>query len=72
MSTRRNFLKTGLLGAGAVAFGTPRLFAAEGATPPTRFVFVHKGNGLFPQACVPPTFGEEEMAAEKIRSVLLN
>ncbi len=65
MSTRRNFLKTGLLGAGALALGSPRLLAAKGDTPPTRFVFVHKGNGLFPQAVVPPTFTDEQKALEQ-------
>lgn len=64
MNSRRTFLKTGLLGAGAVALGVPRLLAAEGQ-PPKRFIFIHKGNGLYPHALVPPSLGNEAMATEK-------
>lgn len=64
MNSRRTFLKTGLMGAGAVALGVPRLLAA-GDTPPKRFIFIHKGNGLYPHALVPPSLGKKEMEAEK-------
>jgi hypothetical protein len=44
----------------------PRLFAnSSDAKSPKRFIFMHRGNGLFPQVMVPPSFGEEEMAKEK-------
>jgi hypothetical protein len=66
MHNRRNFLKTSLLGAGAMALGSRSLLANPTAgTPPTRFIFIHKGNGLFPKAMVPPTFGKEDMDKEK-------
>ena len=62
MDSRRTFLKTGLLGAGAMALGAPRLLAAEGKRP-QRFIFIHKGNGLLPSAMVPPSLGEKDAAA---------
>jgi len=36
--------------------------------PPMRFIFIHKGNGLFPHAMVPPTLSEAEMAKEKSKA----
>jgi len=65
MNSRRNFLKQSILGAGAMAFG-PNLFAnAAGGQSPKRFIFIHKGNGLFPKAMVPPTLSKEELEKEK-------
>lgn len=66
MNSRRNFLKTGLLGAGSLAL-VPRLMAAASSDgkPPTRFIFLHKGNGLLPESLVPPTFDEEQVKAEQ-------
>lgn len=69
MSSRRTFLKAGLLGAGAVALGTPHLLAADGR-PPMRFIFMHKGNGLWPDTLVPPSLSNEEMEAEKRKEAL--
>jgi hypothetical protein len=64
MTTRRRFLQTGLCTAGAAALA-PGLFANEAANkPPTRFIFIHKGNGLFPQAMVPPSLSNEDMEKE--------
>ncbi len=39
--------------------------ARPGATPPTRFIFMHRGNGLFPKVMVPPSFGAEELEKER-------
>jgi hypothetical protein len=63
MSSRRSFLKTGLLGAGALALTPQNLFADTGK-PPMRFIFMHKGNGLYPKVMVPPTFSKEELQKE--------
>lgn len=43
-----------------------QVFAAPSPAgqPPMRFIFMHKGNGLFPSAMVPPSLGTEEMAKE--------
>ncbi len=64
MGSRRGFLKSGLLG-GALAMGPPSMLAAEGSRPPMRFIFLHKGNGLYPQSLVPPTFAKEHAESEK-------
>lgn len=66
MNSRRNFLKTGLLGAGSLALA-PQLMAASSPDkkPPTRFIFLHKGNGLLPNSLVPPTFDDAQREAER-------
>lgn len=68
-TTRRDFLTTGLLGAGALATGTSApLFAGSPSTPaqpPKRFIFMHRGNGLAPRVMVPPSLGKKEMDAEQ-------
>lgn len=66
MKNRRDFLKTGLYGAGAMAM-MPGMFAAPSVSgkPPMRFIFMHKGNGLLPAAMVPPSFTKAQMEAEK-------
>lgn len=63
--TRRQALQTGLLGAAACSV-TPRLLAADAArgAPPMRFVFLHRGNGLFPQVCVPGGLTQEQQEKE--------
>jgi len=43
----------------------PCLFAAPAQAPPIRFIFMHRGNGLFPKVMVPPSLGEAEMAKEE-------
>lgn len=65
MTTRRNFLQASLAAAGTAAL-TPKLFANPGSgRPPTRFIFVHKGNGLFPHAMVPPSLDAADREKEK-------
>ncbi len=54
MTARRDFLKRSLMGTGAMALmGTPRLLASP-EKPPMRFIFMHRGNGLWPKVMVPP------------------
>ncbi len=71
MNTRRNFLKTALLGVGAGSMWPRDLFAnapaalAGAGKVPTRFVFIHKGNGLMPHTLVPPSFSKDLMDKEK-------
>ncbi|MGY8769709.1 MAG: DUF1552 domain-containing protein [Pirellulales bacterium] len=69
MDSRRSFLKTGLLGAGAMALGPQQLFAGAGK-PPMRFIFMHKGNGLLPKSMVPPSFSKEQMDIENRKGSL--
>ena len=66
MTTRRDFLTHSLLGAGALGLSSGGLFGAKSdERPPTRFIFIHKGNGLHPQSLVPPTFDDAQLEAEK-------
>ncbi|MEX2216842.1 MAG: DUF1552 domain-containing protein [Phycisphaeraceae bacterium] len=70
MNTRRDFMKAGFFGAGALALA-PSLFANTTAgKPPMRFIFIHKGNGLFPSAMVPPSLGKKEMEAEQRKDAI--
>ena len=58
MASRRVFLKTAALGAAAFPL-LPRVgrafSAAPQAKPPMRFIFLHRGNGLYPKVLVPPS-----------------
>ena len=67
MNNRRDFLKSALLTAGGLsATGTiPGLFANTGNGAPKRFIFMHRGNGLFPSVMPPPTLSEQDKAKEK-------
>ena len=68
MNTRRDFLKTTALGSGAAMLSPylPSGFAASDEDrPPMRFIFMHKGNGLFPSVMVPPSLSQEDMEKEK-------
>ncbi|MEZ0265210.1 MAG: DUF1552 domain-containing protein [Phycisphaerae bacterium] len=70
MTHRRDFLKAAALGAGAMLFpaAAGRAFAAAPPAAgrfPTRFIFMHKGNGLFPSAMVPPSLSAEDKAREQ-------
>ena len=66
MNNRRDFLKQSLLGAGAMALmNAPQQLAATNGKPPTRFIFMHRGNGLWPRVCVPPSLDAKTMELEK-------
>jgi hypothetical protein len=72
MNNRRDFIRNAFLAMGGISLPgmMPRLSAnplgtsAAGAAP-MRFIFMHRGNGLFPKVMVPPSFGKEEMEKEK-------
>jgi len=71
MNTRRDFVRNAFLAMGGLSLPgvIPNLsasqmsVAAPGAAP-MRFIFMHRGNGLFPKVMVPPSFGPKEMALE--------
>ncbi len=68
MNNRRDFLRNAFLAMGGLSL--PGLTAAPlrltpAGTPPMRFIFMHRGNGLFPKVMVPPSFGPKEMELEK-------
>lgn len=71
MENRRKFMQTGLLGTGSLAL-MPQLLLAENPDrkPPTRFIFLHKGNGLLPDTLIPPTFDKALLAAERKKDAL--
>ena len=73
MKTRRDFLKSSALGAGALLLSgsQAKTFAAPtSGQPPMRFIFMHKGNGLFPSVMVPPSLSEADKAKENKREPL--
>jgi hypothetical protein len=59
MNSRRDFLKAGLFSAGAMALMNPSRLWGATDKPPMRFIFMHRGNGLFPKMLVPPSFDEQ-------------
>ncbi|MEZ6057257.1 MAG: DUF1552 domain-containing protein [Planctomycetaceae bacterium] len=38
---------------------------SSSSVPPTRFIFLHKGNGLLPQSLMLPTFDQKQLEAER-------
>jgi len=72
MTTRRDFLRSSAAAAGATL---PQwLGRAVGAQPaaraPRRFIFMHKGNGLWPHVLVPPSLDAADAAKEKAGQAL--
>lgn len=71
MNTRRDFLSQSISGAAALGLLSQSAYATSPdrkpstGKPPTRFIFLHKGNGLLPQSVVPPTFDKQQLEAEK-------
>ncbi len=66
MTNRREFLTRSMIGATALGLASQYGYAAPGASkPPTRFIFVHKGNGLLPESLALPTFSKQQQEAEK-------
>lgn len=64
MKTRRNFLKQFLFGAGAMTLALSLFASPIAGAPPRRFIFIHKGNGLFPRVLVPSTLSDGDKAKE--------
>lgn len=65
MPTRRDFLRTGLFSASAMAMLNPSRLLASQDQPPMRFIFMHRGNGLWPKVMVPPSFDKALMEKER-------
>lgn len=64
--TRRQFMQSAALSAGAATCLSRTASAATDATkPPMQFIFMHRGNGLFPRVLMPPTFSKELQEKEK-------
>ena len=63
MTNRRNFLKSSILGAGALAFSPSfsHLFGASQLSKfPQRFIFIRKSNGNLPSNFVPLSFSDKQ------------
>lgn len=70
-TTRRQFLQSGVCASGALAYATSTAFAeATTKRPPMRFVFMHRGNGLFPSMLAPPSLGKADAAKDQRREPL--
>ena len=66
MNNRREFLTQSIAGAAALGLSSRCLFGeVTKDKPPTRFIFIHKGNGILPQSVVPPTFTREQREVEQ-------
>jgi hypothetical protein len=67
MNNRRDFLKTSILGAGAMALAPSfnQLFAAQNSTGyPKRFIFIRKSSGIRPVETALLNFSEKEKAMD--------
>ena len=64
INNRRDFLKQSLMNAGLLAFANGSSLAAEPNKSPMRFIFMHRGNGLWPRVCVPPSFDSKTLEKE--------
>ncbi len=71
MNNRREFIRNAFLAMGGLSLPgmVPGLSASPlminaGGKKPMRFIFMHRGNGLFPKVMVPPSFGKKEMDLE--------
>ena len=71
MATRRDFLRNSLFSAGAMAYLRPSQLLSgpqqpqQPQQPPTRFIFMHRGNGVWPKVMVPPSFGDDLLQKEQ-------
>ncbi len=71
MNNRREFIRNAFLAMGGLSLpgmmpslqAAPLIGGGKGR-PPMRFIFMHRGNGLFPKVLVPPTLSKEEMDKE--------
>ena len=60
MNTRRDFIKAGLLSAGAISMTDMLAAPVKNGKPPMRFIFLSKANGTFPKVMVPPSLKAKE------------
>lgn len=75
MNSRRNFLKTSILGAGAMGLAPSfnQLFAAPGGAGgnfPKRFIFIRKSSGIRPLEVALPTFSNKDRELDKKKQAL--
>ena len=71
--SRREFLRTSALGAGALALApavTPLSAATATELGPRRFVFIRKSNGIRPHEVALPTFSEAEKSLDRKKEAM--
>ncbi|MFT6178692.1 MAG: hypothetical protein ACI9NQ_002147 [Paracoccaceae bacterium] len=69
MTTRRNFLRNSALGASALVL-PPSFGAPLAGSPPKRFIFIRKSNGIRPNEVALPSFTTEQKALDAKRQAL--
>lgn len=71
MTTRRDFMRTAFLGATALSLAPRAAWTKPAdAKPPMRFIFLHRGNGLFPKVLVPPSLSKADADREAKKEAL--
>lgn len=65
MTTRRDFLRSGLFSAAAMTMLKPNALRAATERVSKRFIFLHRGNGLWPRVMVPPGLDEDLQKKEQ-------
>ena len=70
MINRRDFIKTSVASAGALAMQQNIFAGANKKQFPTRFIFMTKGNGLLPETLAPPSFSNADKAKDKAKEQL--
>ena len=70
MNTRRDFIKAGLLSAGAISMTDMFAAPVKNGKPPMRFIFLSKANGTFPKVMVPPSLKGKENGKSPIEADL--
>jgi hypothetical protein len=76
--TRQSIIRHAFLAVGGLSLpgALPRISAAQtmvrpGGAAPMRFIFMHKGNGMFPAFLVPPAFSAQELEKKKRKDAFM-
>ena len=70
INRRRDFLKHSLMSAGLMASINSSGLAVAPSKPPMRFIFMHRGNGLWPRVCAPPSLDPKTLEKENRKEAI--
>ena len=70
INRRRDFLKNSLMSAGLMASINSSGLAVAPSKPPMRFIFMHRGNGLWPRVCAPPSLDPKTLEKENRKEAI--
>ena len=70
INNRRDFLKHSLMSAGLMASVNSSGLAVAPSKAPMRFIFMHRGNGLWPRVCVPPSLDPKTLEKENRKEAI--